>query len=43
MIKPGYFSYSLNERALTLRFTLDRGEFATAVLRELSDYTDVSR
>lgn len=43
VIKPGYFSYSLNERALTLRFTLDRGEFATAVLRELSDYTDVSR
>ena len=43
VIRPGCFSDSLNERSLTVRFTLDRGEFATAVLRELSDYTDTSR
>lgn len=37
------FSWSLGADALTLEFTLRRGGFATAVLREISDITDARR
>ena len=42
-IAPQAFSWTMDAESLTLEFSLRRGSFATAVLRELAAVSDARR